>query len=49
MKSDNARKPNTILRQERRLRGWAQSELARRLNDVVYQDVEDEARDLSCS
>ncbi|MEO7020705.1 MAG: helix-turn-helix transcriptional regulator [Ktedonobacteraceae bacterium] len=45
MKLGNVHKPNATLRQERRLRGWSQSEMARRLNDVVYKDLEDESED----
>ncbi len=45
MKQGNLHKPNATLRQERRLRGWSQSEMARRLNDVVYKDLEDESED----
>jgi transcriptional regulator with XRE-family HTH domain len=47
MKAENQRKPNTILRQERRSRGWSQGELARQLNDVIYKEVEDESEGLS--
>ena len=47
MESGKLRQPNTALRRERCLRGWSQSELARRLNDVIYQEIEGGAVDLS--
>lgn len=47
MKPENSRKPNTALRQERRLRGWSQGEVARQLNDIAYQDVEGDVVDFS--
>lgn len=47
MKAENQRKPNTILRQKRRLCGWSQGELARQLNDVIYKEIEDESENPS--